>query len=145
VSGHTKNYAFIVTPKKLKIMNIKLDYNTPAYLASLFVSMIKEGVNPHQIMVGIVQLATDTQDLDGMTASVECLRYLLGTMPIDTSAEGVSKFISSLALQGVTTLMLLDALAVACYSCSLADSAAIIRWTFQKLAADKIIAKVLDD
>lgn len=126
-------------------MNIQLDQNTPDYLASLFISLIKEGITANQIMVGIVQLATDTQDLDGMTASVDCLRCLLGELPIDTSAEGVSNFISSLAVDGVTTLMLLDALGFACNQCSLGDSAAILHLTYQRLEADKLFSKVLGD
>lgn len=126
-------------------MNIKLDNNTPNFLASLFISLIKEGITANQIMVGIVQLATDTQDLDGMTASVDCLRCLLGALPIDTSAEGVSNFVSSLAIEGVTTLMLLDALGFACNQCSLTDCAAIIHLTYQRLEADKLISKVLGD
>ncbi|MBD2385811.1 hypothetical protein [Cylindrospermum sp. FACHB-282] len=126
-------------------MNIKLDQNTPDYLASLFISLMKEGITANQIMVGIVQLATDTQDLDGMTASVDCLRCLLGTLPIDTSAEGVSNFVASLATKGVTTLMLLDALGFACHQCALADFAAIIHLTYQELEADKLISKVLGE
>ncbi|HLO88991.1 MAG TPA: hypothetical protein VK203_28840 [Nostocaceae cyanobacterium] len=126
-------------------MNIQLDKNTPHYLASLFVLLLKEGMTPNQIMVGIVQLATNTNELDGMIVSVDCLRLLLAVMPIDTSAEGMAEFISSLAAEGVTTLMLLDALGFACHICNLEDAGKIIRLTYQRLQADKIISQVLGD
>jgi hypothetical protein len=124
-------------------MNIKLDNNTPNYLAPLFTLFLREGITPNQIMVGIVQLATNTNELEGMMVAVDCLRLLLAVMPIDTSAEGISEYISSLTAEGVTTLMLLDALAYACQICELEDAAKIIHLTYQRLEADKIISQVL--
>ena len=126
-------------------MNIKLDENTPPYVASLFIFLIREGITPHQLMVGIVRLATDTQDLAGMIASADCLRCLLGETPIENTAEGITEFIASLALSGVTTLMLLDALGIACHQCRMANDGSIIRFTYHKLQEDTMISKVLDD
>lgn len=136
---------FIVTRKYVSMMNIKLDKHTPDNLASLFVLLMEEGMTPNQIMVGIVRLATDSKELEGTIVSVDCLSFLLATMPVDTSAPGVAEFISSLAKEGVTTLMLLDALGFACYVSGLFDAANIIRLTYQRLQADKIISQMLRD
>jgi hypothetical protein len=116
-------------------MDIKLDHNTPLHLATLFVSLLRADITPDQIMVGIVQLANDTKDLHGIKASVECLRSMLGSLHLDTNAEGLSEFILSLAAQGITTLVLLDALAIACDECGLMDSG-IIRITHQRLRTE---------
>ncbi|MFM2063270.1 MAG: hypothetical protein RLZZ507_2940 [Cyanobacteriota bacterium] len=126
-------------------MNIKLDKHTPDSLASLFVLLMEEGMTPNQIMVGIVRLATDSKELEGTIVSADCLRFLLATMPLDTSAPGVTEFILSLANEGVSTLMLLDALGFACYVRGLFDEASIIRLTYQRLQADKIISQMLRD
>jgi hypothetical protein len=116
-------------------MDIKLDHNTPLHLATLFVSLLRADITPDQIMVGIVQLANDTKDLHGIKASVECLRSMLGSLHLDTNAEGLSEFILSLAAQGITTLVLLDALAIACDECGLMNSG-IIRITHQRLRTE---------
>jgi hypothetical protein len=124
-------------------MNIKLDNHTPDYLASLFILLLQEGMTPNQIMLGIVQLATNNHELDGMIVSVDCFRLLLAVMPLDESAPGVAEYISSLAAEGVTGVMLLDALAFACHVCELEDEAKILHLTYQRLQADKIISDVL--
>jgi hypothetical protein len=116
-------------------MTNKLDHSTPLYLATLFTSMLRDGITPDQLMVGIVRLATDTNDIQGINASVGCLRCLLGPMPINASAEGVTEFIASLAAKGVTTLMLLNALVIACHEYGLVDSVGIIRISYQALKA----------
>lgn len=126
-------------------MTINLDSNTPNYLASLFILLLKDGIEPNQIMVGVVRLATDTQDLEGMITSVDCLRSLLGVIPIENNAEGITDFVSSLALEGVTTLMLLDALSFACDEYFLLDSASTIRLAYQRLHEDIMRSKVLED
>ncbi|WP_413175000.1 hypothetical protein [Anabaena azotica] len=126
-------------------MNIKLDKYTPDSLASLFVLLMEEGMTPNQIMVGIVRLATDSKELEGTIVSADCIRFLLATMPVDTTAPGVTEFILSLSQEGVTTLMLLDALGFACYVRGLFDSANIIRLTYQRLQADRIISQMLRD
>ncbi|MEA5619392.1 hypothetical protein VB711_16305 [Cronbergia sp. UHCC 0137] len=128
-------------------MNFKLDHHTPEYLVSLFSLLIREGITPNQIMLGIVHLATENHELDGMIVSVDCFRFLLLAMPIDVNPNdhGLTKFISSLALEGVTTLMLLDALGYACYVCGLFDSANLIRLTYKRLQADAIISQMLSD
>lgn len=126
-------------------MNIKLDKHTPDSLASLFVLLMEEGMTPNQILVGIVRLATDSKELEGTIVSAECLRFLLATMPVDTSAPGVTEFILSLPAEGVTPLMLLDALGFACYVRGSFDAASIIRLTYQRLQADKIISQMLRD
>jgi len=124
-------------------MKVKHDHKTPDYLASLFILLIKEGLTPNQIVAGIVQIATDTNELDGMIVSLDCFRFLLSTIPLDTSADGVTEYISSLAAEGVTTLMLLDALSVACYVCGSFDFANVIRLTYKRLQADVIISEML--
>ncbi|MBD2384580.1 hypothetical protein [Cylindrospermum sp. FACHB-282] len=116
---------------------MNFDYNISPRLSTLFIFLIREGITPDQIMVGIIQLANETQDFHGINASVECLRCLIGTMRPDTAAEGISAFILSLAAENVTTLMLLDALAIACYECALVDCEDIIRITHQKLLQAK--------
>ncbi|MBD2626077.1 MULTISPECIES: hypothetical protein [Nostocaceae] len=126
-------------------MNIKLDKHTPDNLASLFVLLMEEGITPNQMMAGIVRLASDTRELEGTIVSVDCLQFLLDAMPVDNSAMGVTEYISSLAAEGVSTLMLLDALGFACYVRGLFDSASIIRLTYQRLQADKIISQMLRD
>jgi hypothetical protein len=126
-------------------MNIKLDKHTPDSLASLFVLLMEEGMTPNQIMVGIVRLATDSKELEGTIVSADCIRFLLASMPMDTSAPGVTEFVISLAQEGVTTLMLLDALGFACYVRGLFDAASLIRLTYQRLQADKIISQMLRD
>ncbi|QXE24590.1 hypothetical protein B6N60_03295 [Richelia sinica FACHB-800] len=122
---------------------MKLDNQTPAYLASLFISLMKEQVTPNQIMAGIVHLATANHELDGMIVSVDCFRFLLATMPMDTSASGVTSFVISLSKEGVTTLMLLDALSIACYVCGWLDAANQIRLTYKRLQADAVISQML--
>jgi hypothetical protein len=126
-------------------MNIKLDKYTPDSLASLFVLLIEEGMTPNQILVGIVRLATDSKELEGTIVSADCIRFLLARMPVDSTAPGVTEFILSLAQEGVTTLMLLDALGFACYVRGLFESANIIRLTYQRLHADRIISQMLRD
>ncbi|WP_353931487.1 hypothetical protein WJM97_02530 [Okeanomitos corallinicola TIOX110] len=126
-------------------MNIKLDKHTPDSLASLFVLLIEEGITPNQILTGIVRLATDSKELEGTIVSADCLRFLMATMPVDTSAPGITEFIISLPKEGVTALMLFDALGFACYVLGLFDSASLIRLTYQRLQADQIISKMLRD
>ncbi|MEO3705384.1 hypothetical protein [Trichormus azollae] len=126
-------------------MNIKLDKYTPDSLASLFVLLIEEGMTPNQILVGIVRLATDSKELEGTIVSADCIRFLLARMPVDSTAPGVTGFILSLAQERVTTLMLLDALGFACYVRGLFESANIIRLTYQRLQADRIISQMLRD
>lgn len=126
-------------------MNIKLDKHTPDSLASLFVLLIEEGIRPNQILTGIIRLATDSKELEGTIVSADCIRFLLATMPVDTSAPGVTEFIMSLNKEGVTTLMLFDALGFACYVLGLFDTASLIRLTYQRLQADKIISQMLRD
>jgi hypothetical protein len=104
-------------------MKIKLDKHTPDSLASLFVLLMEEGVTPNQIITGIVRLARDNHELDGTIVSDDCLSFLLATMPIDTSAIGLTEFILSLAEEGVTSLMLFDALGFACHIRGLFDTA----------------------
>ncbi|MBD2386580.1 hypothetical protein [Cylindrospermum sp. FACHB-282] len=116
-------------------MTIKLDQNTPQSLATLFTFLLTEGITPDQLMVGIIRLAIDTHDSPGINSSVGCLRCLIGQMPIDASAEGVTEFIAALAAEGVTTLMALNALAVACDICGLIDSVAFIRISYRGLKA----------
>ncbi len=127
------------------MMNTKINRKTRPSLASLFILLMKEGVTPDQIMVGIVQLATDTQDLEGMIASADCLRCLLGTLPVDIDAKGIIDFVSSLGVEGVTTLALLDALGIACYQCSHRQAAGIIRLAYQKLVADNFLGQLLNN
>jgi hypothetical protein len=126
-------------------MKIKLDKHTPDSLASLFVLLMEEGMTPNQIIVGIVRLATDSNELEGTIVSADCINFLLATMPIDASAPGVTEFILSLAGEGVTSLMLLDALGFACYVRGLLDTASLLRLTYQRLQADKIISQMLLD
>ena len=126
-------------------MNIKLDHSTPCHLTSFFSLLMKEGISPNQIVLGIVQLATQTHELDGMMASADCLRLLLVLMPAETCAKGVSQYISSLASEGVTTLMLLDALSLACYVCGQSDEANLVHLTYKRLQADAIISQMLRD
>ncbi|GCL42586.1 hypothetical protein NIES80_22920 [Dolichospermum planctonicum] len=106
---------------------------------------MKEGISPNQIVLGIVQLATQTHELDGMMASTDCLRLLLVLMPATTCAKGVSEYISSLAAEGITTLMLLDALSLACYLCGQLDEANLVHLTYKRLQADAIISQMLRD
>lgn len=117
---------------------MKLDYNTPLRLATLFIFLIREGITPDQIMVGIIQLANDTHDLHGIQASVECLRSLLEYLQPKTTADGVSAFILSLAAEDFTTLMLLNALKTACHECELVHAEELIRIAHQKLLEAKI-------
>jgi hypothetical protein len=126
-------------------MNIKLDKHTPDSLASLFVLLMEEGMTPNQLMAGIIHLATDSKELEGTIVSADCIRFLLVSMPVDTSAPGVTEFVISLTKEGVTTLMLLDALGFACYLCGLFDQASLLRLTYQRLQADKIISQMLRD
>lgn len=58
-------------------MTIKLDSNTPPYLTSLFIFLMREGITPDQLMVGIIRLATDSNDPNGINSAVGCLRCLL--------------------------------------------------------------------
>ncbi|AFZ27188.1 hypothetical protein Cylst_5145 [Cylindrospermum stagnale PCC 7417] len=117
---------------------MNFNYNISPRLSTLFIFLIREGITPDQIMVGVIQLANETQDFYGINASVDCLRSLIGTMHPDTAAEGVTAFILSLAAENVTTLMLLDALAIACHECGLVDCEDIIRITHEKLLQAKI-------
>ncbi|GCL37516.1 MAG: hypothetical protein ACKO9I_18355 [Sphaerospermopsis kisseleviana] len=126
-------------------MNIKLDKHTPDSLASLFVLLMEEGMTPNQILVGIVRLATDSKELEGTIVSADCIRFLLSIMPLDASAPGVTGFVLSLAKEGVSSLMLFDALGFACYVCGLFDTASLLRLTYQRLQADKIISQMLRD
>ena len=126
-------------------MNIKLDKHTPDSLSSLFILLMEEGMTPNQLMVGIINLATDNKELEGTIVSADCIRFLLAAMPMDKSAPGVTDFVMSLTRDGVTTLMLLDALGFACYVRGLFDEANLIRLTYQRLEADKIISKMLRD
>ncbi|MBD2665479.1 hypothetical protein [Richelia sinica] len=116
-------------------MNLKLDKNTPKSIATLFILLLKEGINPAQIMIGIIRLAINTKDSHSINSAVGCLRYLLGPMPIDARAEGVTEFIAALSTEGITTLMALDALAMACKACDLIDAAGFIRISYLSLKA----------
>jgi hypothetical protein len=122
-------------------MNIKLDHSTPCHLTSFFILLMKEGISPNQIVLGIVQLASQTHELDDLMASADCLRLLLVLMP----AKGVCKYISSLGAEGITTLMLLDALRLACYVCGQIDEANLVHLTYKRLQADAIISQMLRD
>ncbi|NET02165.1 MAG: hypothetical protein F6K62_16840 [Sphaerospermopsis sp. SIO1G2] len=126
-------------------MNIKLDQHTPDSLASLFVLLMEEGITPNQILSGIICLANDTKELEGTIVSADCINFLLATIPVDNSAPGVTDFVISLNREGVTTLMLFDALGFACYVIGLFDNASLIRLTYQRLQADKIISQMLRD
>jgi hypothetical protein len=126
-------------------MNLPLDQNTPAYLASLFTLLLNEGITPNQFVFSIVQSAMDTQELPGLIGSWDCFCLLLKVIPSDRSAQGVTDFIASLASEGITTFMLLDALGFACYVSGMFDSASIIRLTYQRLQADRIISQVLEN
>jgi len=114
-------------------MNIKLDHSTPCHLTSFFALLMKEGISPNQIVLGIVQLATQTHELDGMMASTDCLRLLLVLMPAPTCAKGVSQYISSLAAEGITNL------------CGQLDEANLVHLTYKRLQADAIISQMLRD
>lgn len=144
-SGLAKKSLIIVTLILINTMNIKLDHSTPCHLTSFFALLMKEGISANQIVLGIVQLATQTHELDGMMASTDCLRLLLVLMPAKTCAKGVSEYISSLAVEGVTTLMLLDALSLACYLCGQLDEANLVHLTYKRLQADAIISQMLRD
>ncbi|MBD1215962.1 MAG: hypothetical protein LW814_07185 [Anabaena sp. CoA2_C59] len=126
-------------------MNIQLDHSTPCHLTSFFTLLMKEGISANQIVLGIAQLATRTHELDGMMASADCLRLLLILMPAKTCANGVSDYILSLAAEGITTLMLLDALSLACYICGQLDEANLVHLTYKRLQADAIISQMLLD
>ena len=127
------------------MMNIKLDKHTPDSLASLFTLLIEEGIKPNQILEGIIRLASDSKELEGTIVSEDCIRFLLASMPLDTTASGITEFVTSLTEDGVTTLMLLDALGFACYVSGLFDEANLLRLTYQRLQADKIISQMLRD
>ncbi|BAZ31430.1 hypothetical protein NIES4074_39030 [Cylindrospermum sp. NIES-4074] len=116
-------------------MKIKLDNNTPTYLATLFTFLLREGITPDQLMIGIIRLATDTNDQQGINSSVGCLRCLLGPTPIDASAEGITEFIAALGTDSITALMALDALCIACYTCGLLDAANIVWISYLGLKA----------
>lgn len=116
-------------------MKIKLDNNTPTYLATLFTFLLREGITPDQLMVGIIRLATDTNDQQGINSTVGCLRCLLGPTPIDASAEGIIEFIAALGADGITALMALDALCIACHTCGLMDAGSIVWISYLGLKA----------
>lgn len=126
-------------------MNIKLDKHTPDSLASLFILLMEEGMTPNQLIAGIANVATDRKELEGTIVSEDCIRFLLANMPVDDSAPGVTEFIMSLTKESFTTLMLLDALGFACYVRGLFDQASLLRLTYQRLQADKIISQMLRD
>lgn len=144
-SGLTKKMAIIVTLNLISTMNIKLDHSTPCHLTSFFILLMKEGISPNQIVLGIVQLASQTHELDDLMASADCLRLLLVLMPAESCAKGVCKYISSLAAEGITTLMLLDSLRLACYVCGQIDEANLVHLTYKRLQADAIISQMLRD
>lgn len=126
-------------------MNIKLDHTTPCHLTSFFVLLMKEGITANQIIFGIGKLATQTHELDNMVTSIDCLRLLMVLLPADSCAEGVSKYIASLAAEGITCLMLLDALSLACYMCGQFETAKLIHLTYKRLQADAVISQMLSD
>jgi hypothetical protein len=105
--------------------------NTPQNLATLFALLLKEGITPDQIVVGIIRLAMDARDQDGLNAAVSCLRYLIGREPINASAKGVTEFTTSLAKEGITAFMALEALETACNQCGLWESVDVIRIIYQ--------------
>jgi hypothetical protein len=106
--------------------------NTPQNLATLFALLLKEGITPDQIVVGIIRLAMDARDQDGLNAAVSCLRYLIGREPINASAKGVIEFTTSLAKEGITAFMALEALETACNECGLWESVDVIRIIYQR-------------
>jgi hypothetical protein len=117
------------------MMNIKLDKSTPESLAALFIFLLREGITPDQIMVGIIRLSINSQDSQSINSSVGCLRCLLGSKPIDASAEGLTEFIAALGVEEITTLMALDALSAACQVCGFMDAAGFVRISYLGLKA----------
>ncbi|HLO85974.1 MAG TPA: hypothetical protein VK203_13325 [Nostocaceae cyanobacterium] len=107
-------------------MQKKLTDNSHPHLVSLFILMIKEGVDPSLIILGIHQLAQTQQDLFGMHVSVLCFLHFRDFSPIDQEGEGIANFITSLSKEGITSTVLLNALYYACYYCGAIRFANII-------------------